>query len=67
MQDKTIDNVLQHLYRECRNDRHGGLMYVLMLMQIRGIKPNFKSKRKPYGSRAERRARRLKLLQGGTE
>lgn len=65
MQDKTIDNVLRHLHRECLNGRHGGLMYVLMLMQLRGVKPDFKAKRTPYGSRSERRRARLRALEGG--
>lgn len=60
MQDKSIDNVLKHLHRECMNGRHGGLMYVLMLMQIRGVKPDFRAYSKPYGSRFERRQAKLR-------
>ena len=41
-----------------------GLMYVLMLMRLRGVKPTFKANSKPYGPRAERRRARLRLLQG---
>lgn len=65
MQDKTINNVLRHLHRECMNGRHGGMFYVLMLMQVRGIKPDFKSRRRPYGSRAARRRAKLRALEGG--
>ena len=65
MQDKTIDNVLRHLHRECMNGRHDGLHLVLALMRLRGVEPDFKAYRKPYGSRAERRRARLKALEGG--
>jgi len=59
MQDKTIDNVLRHLHRECMNGRHGGLLYVVMLLRLRGVKADFKAHSKPLGSRAARRAKRL--------
>lgn len=55
MQDKSIDNVLRHLHRECMNGRHDGLQCVLGLMRIRGVEPSFRKYAKPYGSRRARR------------
>jgi hypothetical protein len=60
MQDKTIDNVLRHLHRECMNGRHEGREHIVALLRLRGVKPDFKNYAKPYGSRRERRLERLR-------
>ena len=56
MQDKTIDNVLRHLRRECMNGRHGGIMWVLALMHLRGVKPDFRMLAEKRGPRGARRS-----------
>lgn len=63
MQDKSIDNVLRHLHRECMNGRHGGIMWVLALMHMRGVKPDFRMYAKPRGPRKAQRERRLQRPQ----
>ena len=60
LQPKTIDSVLRYLHRECMNGRHDGLEHVLALMRLRGVEPDFKALRKPYGSRRERRLAKLR-------
>jgi len=62
LQDKTIDNVLRYLHRECMNGRHEGLEHVLALMRIRGVAPDFKALSRPYGSRRERRLAKLRAM-----
>jgi hypothetical protein len=59
MQDKSIDNVLRHLHRECMNGRHEGLDHVLALMRLRGAAPDFRKYAKPPGSRRDQRLARL--------
>ena len=61
MQDKSIDNVLRHLHRECMNGRHEGLEHVLALMRLRGVEPDFKARSRAYGTRRERRLVKLKV------
>ncbi|QDC10836.1 hypothetical protein FHY55_17045 [Oceanicola sp. D3] len=39
MQDKTINNALQQLYREAINGQHEGKEHILALMKLRGIEP----------------------------
>lgn len=58
MQDKTIDNVLRHLHRECMNGRHGGLQCVLGLIRIRGVEPDFQRYAAKRGPRSQQRAAR---------
>jgi hypothetical protein len=58
MQDKTIDSILRHLHLECMNGRHEGLMWVLALMRLRGVKPSFRMYAKKRGSRGQQRLAR---------
>ena len=54
MQDKTIDNALRYLHRECMNGRAEGLVQVVELMRIRGVEPSFKAKHAKMGYRKGR-------------
>ena len=59
MIDKTINNALRQLHRECMNDRHEGLEHVVALMRLRGVKPRFKAKHAKMGRRKVRAALRV--------
>ncbi len=61
MQDKTIDNILRHLHRECMNGRHDGLEHVVALMRLRGVEPDFKAKHAKMGYRKGRKVSHLRI------
>jgi hypothetical protein len=60
MQDKTIDNGLRHLHRECMNGRHDALHLVVALMRLRGVEPDLKARSDELGSRRAQRSARLR-------
>ena len=50
MLDKTINNTLRHLHRECMNNRQPGLEHVVAPMRLRGVESSFKAKHAKMGS-----------------
>jgi hypothetical protein len=60
MQDKTIASVLRFMHRQYMNaeDREAARL-VCALMKRRGIKPTFKNRSGPHGTRREQRSRRV--------
>lgn len=60
MQDRTINNALQQLYRQAISGQHGGLDHILALMQARGPEPVAK-RPSPIGKGPRRQTRLIVL------